>query len=35
MLLREQSSKDLKNNPADGLAKDIYPEVLEKWEPVE
>ena len=32
LLLREQSGEDVRNYPADCLAKDIYPKVLEKWE---
>ena len=32
LLLREQSDEDLRNYTGAGIAKDIYPKVLEKWE---
>lgn len=32
LLLREQSDEDIRNYSAASVAKDIYPEVLEKWE---
>ena len=32
LLMREQSGEDVSNYPVVSLIKDIYPEVLEKWE---